>query len=89
MQLTNRILCGLAFSACLLMAQADPPGRVARMSYMYGPVSFLPGGVDDWAAGRLQPASYHRRSRLCRFRRQRLNCKPATAALAAGYGHRA
>ena len=54
-QLTSRILCGLAFSACLLMAQADPPGRVARMSYMYGPVSFQPGGVDEWA-----PADYNR-----------------------------
>jgi hypothetical protein len=49
MQLTNRILCGLAVSACLLMAQADPPGRVARLSYVYGAASFRPGDVDDWA----------------------------------------
>src|ERR1700689_4896305 len=54
MQLTNRILSGLALSACLLMgpcllrAQGDPPGRVARISYIYGAVSFRPGGVDDW-----------------------------------------
>jgi hypothetical protein len=49
MQLTNRILSGLALSACLLMAQGgDPPGRVARLSYQYGPVSFRPAGVDDW-----------------------------------------
>jgi hypothetical protein len=48
MQLSNRILFGLAFSASLLMAQADPPGRVARISYIYGPVSFRPAGVDDW-----------------------------------------
>ena len=39
MQLTNRIVCGLALSACLLLAQADPPGRVARLSYMYYGVS--------------------------------------------------
>jgi len=49
MKLTNRILCGLAASACLLMAQADPPGRVARLSYVYGAASFRPGDVDDWA----------------------------------------
>jgi hypothetical protein len=49
LKLTNRILCGLALSACLLMAQGDPPGRVARLSYVYGQVSFRPGDVDDWA----------------------------------------
>src|ERR1700734_794324 len=49
MQLANRFLCGLALSACLLMAQADPPGRVARLSYVYGNVSYRPAGVDDWA----------------------------------------
>src|ERR1700678_2499460 len=55
MQLTNRIVCGLAMSACLLMAQADPPGRVARLSYMFGSVSFRPAGVDDWF-----PADFNR-----------------------------
>jgi hypothetical protein len=55
MQLINRIVTGLALTASLLMAQADPPGRVARMSYMYRSVSFLPAGVDDWA-----PADYNR-----------------------------
>jgi hypothetical protein len=49
MQLMNRIVCGLAVSAGLLMAQADPPGRVARLSYVYGAASFRPGDVDDWA----------------------------------------
>lgn len=49
MQLTTRILCGLAVSAGLLLAQADPPGRVARISYVYGAASFRPGDVDDWA----------------------------------------
>jgi hypothetical protein len=49
MQLMNRILCGLGLSACLLMAQGDPPGRVARLSYVYGAVSYLPAGVEDWA----------------------------------------
>lgn len=55
MQLTNRIVLGLALSASLLLAQADPPGRVARLSYMYHSVSSLPAGVDDWA-----PADYNR-----------------------------
>jgi hypothetical protein len=49
MQLMTRILSGLAVSACLLMAQADPPGRVARISYVYGAASFRPGDVEDWA----------------------------------------
>lgn len=31
-----------------LYAQVDPPSRVARLSYVYGPVSFQPAGVDDW-----------------------------------------
>jgi hypothetical protein len=38
----------MAASACLLAAQDDPPGRIARLSYTYGSVSFQPAGVDDW-----------------------------------------
>ncbi len=49
MQLTNRIWCGLALSASLLLAQGDPPGRVARLSYIYGAASYRPAGVDDWS----------------------------------------
>jgi hypothetical protein len=55
MKLMNRILCGLALSACVLMAQSDPPGRVARLSYIYGAVSYRPAGVDDWS-----PIDYNR-----------------------------
>jgi len=55
MQFTTRIACGLAVSACLLMAQSDPPGRVARLSYEYRSVSFLPAGVSDWV-----PADFNR-----------------------------
>ena len=29
----------------------DPPGRVARLSYSQGSVSFRPAGEDDWVAG--------------------------------------
>ena len=28
----------------------DPPGRVARLSYIHGNVSFNPAGTDDWVA---------------------------------------
>ncbi|HEY6969403.1 MAG TPA: DUF6600 domain-containing protein [Candidatus Angelobacter sp.] len=28
----------------------DPPGRVARLSYTHGAVSFQPGGTDDWVS---------------------------------------
>ena len=48
MKIAHRILFGLALSASLLLAQADPPGRVARISYVYGAASFRPGDVDDW-----------------------------------------
>jgi hypothetical protein len=55
MQLTTRIVCGMAVSACLLMAQGDPPGRVARLSYAFRSVSFRPAGLDDWF-----PADFNR-----------------------------
>jgi hypothetical protein len=36
----------------------DPPGRVARLSYLVGPVSFQPGGEGDWVqAVRNRPLS--------------------------------
>src|SRR5260370_9195466 len=31
-------------------SQDDPPGRVGRLSYVAGSVSFRPGTVDDWTA---------------------------------------
>ncbi|MBN9657865.1 MAG: hypothetical protein J0H49_06785 [Acidobacteria bacterium] len=42
----------LAASARFLAAQ-DPPGRVARLNYREGDVSFQPNGVDDWADARI------------------------------------
>src|SRR6267143_591862 len=36
-----------AFSTAVL-ADDDPPGRVARLNYMQGSVSFQPGGETDW-----------------------------------------
>jgi hypothetical protein len=37
----------LAFSPPAL-ADDDPPGRVARLNYIQGSISFQPGGETDW-----------------------------------------
>ena len=37
----------LAASAAFLAAQ-DPPGRVGRLNYREGPVSYQPPGINDW-----------------------------------------
>lgn len=47
------LLCAMiavAFLATPVFAEdePDPPGRVARLKYMNGQVSFQPGGVNDW-----------------------------------------
>jgi hypothetical protein len=47
MQLKKIPVLLIAISAALV-AQTDPPGRVGRLSYMNGPVSFQPAGVTDW-----------------------------------------
>lgn len=44
----NRILLLTVAAATFAAAQNDPPGRVGRLNYMSGPVSFQPAGVDDW-----------------------------------------
>jgi hypothetical protein len=44
----------LALASGAAMAQGgDPPSRVARLSYLDGPVSFRPGSVEDWTAATL------------------------------------
>src|SRR6516164_11029035 len=49
-------LCTLAFAASILAPNRaaadddDPPGRVARLSFVRGQVSFSPSGTDDWVA---------------------------------------
>ena len=35
------------------VAQDDPPGRVGRLNYISGAVSFQPGGVDEWVGANL------------------------------------
>jgi hypothetical protein len=44
LRVTALIIASVAF----LAGQADPPGRVGRLNYMDGPVSFQPAGVNDW-----------------------------------------
>ena len=42
---------GVAFGLAALVtstALADPPGRVARLSFTAGAVAFRPASVDDW-----------------------------------------
>lgn len=52
---SNTLLRVLACSAVLLSAlgnahaQSDPPGRVARLSYISGNVTFAPAASDQWA----------------------------------------
>lgn len=44
-----RALLALVLIALAGAALADPPGRVARMSYISGNASFQPGGDDRWS----------------------------------------
>jgi hypothetical protein len=44
------LITALLAVAASAFGQADPPSRVARLNFQQGPVSFRPGGVDDWAA---------------------------------------
>jgi hypothetical protein len=50
MRQSNRVLLFAIASAVLVSAQTDPPGRVGRLSYMNGAVSFRPGDIEDWVA---------------------------------------
>ena len=50
------VLCTLAFAASIVAPnraaadEEDPPGRVARLSFVRGQVSFSPSGTDDWVS---------------------------------------
>ena len=48
--LTVFVMLFVATSTVAMLAEADPPSRVARLKYISGQVSMQPGGVDDWAA---------------------------------------
>ena len=47
-QLITRFAITLSSVIVALPAHADPPGRVARISFISGPASFRPGSVDEW-----------------------------------------
>ena len=47
MRLTKLTIPLIALSS-ILTAQTDPSGRVGRLSYVNGPVSFQPAGMTDW-----------------------------------------
>ncbi len=42
------LLGGCGMFATVLLAQGDPPSRVARLNYIQGYVSMQPAGIDDW-----------------------------------------
>lgn len=42
------VLFLLAATAFIAAAQNDPPGRIGRVTYLSGEVSYRPGDVDDW-----------------------------------------
>jgi hypothetical protein len=49
-QFTLSCLLFIVGALCGTAALADPPGRVGRLSYISGPVSFAPGGLDnEWS----------------------------------------
>jgi hypothetical protein len=50
MRQSSRVLLFAIASAVLVSAQTDPPGRVGRLSYVNGAVSFRPGDIEDWVA---------------------------------------
>ncbi len=44
----------------------DPPGRVARLGYVSGNVSFQPSGEDQWSQALAELSAHHRRPYLHR-----------------------
>ena len=44
------LFVGIAVFVMASFAYADPPSRVARVGYVSGPVTFSPGGEEDWVA---------------------------------------
>src|ERR1700680_3961847 len=48
MRRLNAVLFWTAATVSLGMAQNDPPGRIGRISYLSGTVTYRPGDVEDW-----------------------------------------
>jgi FecR protein len=53
LRLTALALLSLAMLGVALADETDPPGRVARLSYVQGAVSLEPAGSQDWVAAEL------------------------------------
>src|SRR5260370_6090964 len=53
MRHTHKMIVLMTASAAFLTAQIDPPSRVGRLNYVEGPVSFQPGGIDEWVDANL------------------------------------
>ena len=53
MRYSHRLLVLAAASVMVAAAQTDPPGRVGRLSYLSGAVSFRPGDVEDWVPAQM------------------------------------
>jgi hypothetical protein len=49
LRLVTAVLAGAAMLLLSGAGMADPPDRVARLSFFSGPVSFSPAGEDEWA----------------------------------------
>src|SRR5580698_9870376 len=53
LRLTALALISLAMLGVAFADETDPPGRVARLSYVQGAVSLEPAGSQDWVAAEL------------------------------------
>ncbi len=51
--LSGVLLLALALHPVARAEEADPPGRVARISYVHGSVSMQPGGTGDWGSAEI------------------------------------
>ena len=49
LRLLTAVFAGAAMLLLSGAGMADPPARVARLSFFSGPVSFSPAGEDEWA----------------------------------------
>lgn len=50
---STRLILLATAAAFVLRAQTDPPGRVGRISFLSGAVSYRPGDLDDWVPAQI------------------------------------
>lgn len=53
LRLVTLVCLSLAMLGVALADEADPPGRVARLSYLQGSVSLQPAGAQDWVGAEI------------------------------------